>query len=283
MTPASRKKGRKRAAKEIDEALFRATPFALPNHLWITADWIHKVKIKPEEIILRFDMAALVRKSNRAGILTEEAKERIKPGPNRIAIEAEHLIDALLILANKDDQAAASSLVELLQRSVSRLTELVKNKPELLRRPARKSLKWPVMKSRHPLLSDNHEAILAELNLGYDLPFYFDNQSKWQFDEFGKIAASLLLRVWRARKENRGLFDYGLVGRYADALPEFRRGPDADKWWKLARAVLLTSYPKPEEISEFSDLVTLRRRTRSRVREKILERIRQRFINFAKP
>jgi hypothetical protein len=139
------------------------------------------------------------------------------------------------------------------------------------------------MRSRHPLLCDNHEAIFSTLNLGYDLPFYFDNQSKWQFDEWGKIAFSLLLYVWRARKENRGWFDYKTVGKYADTLPEFRKGANADKWWELARAVLLLSYPKPEKISEFAGLVTLKRRTASRVREKILERIRQRFINFAKP
>jgi hypothetical protein len=215
--------------------------------------------------------------------LTKPAQEQIKTVPQRIASQTQELINSLFILADQGHPVAASSLVELLRGSVSRLTELAKNKPELLRRVARKSWKWPVMKSRHPLLSDDHEAIFSTLNLGYDLPFYFDNKSKWRFDEWGKIAAYLLLYVWGARKENRGSVGYRHVGKSADTLPEFRRGPNADKWWELAQDVLLTSYPKPEEISEFSGLVTLRRRTPSRVREKILERIRQRFINFAKP
>lgn len=111
MTPASRAKGRKCTAKEFGGTLFRAPPFALPNHFWITADWIDKLQIKPEEIILRFGEGIVVRKSNRAGTLTKEAEERIKPGPERIALQAQDLINTLFILADQNDPAAASSLV----------------------------------------------------------------------------------------------------------------------------------------------------------------------------
>jgi hypothetical protein len=63
--------------------------------------------------------------------------------------------------------------------------------------------------------------------------------SKWRFDEFGEIALELLIYVWGTRKENCGMFDYGQIGQVADALPEFRKGPNANKWWELAKAHLL--------------------------------------------
>src|SRR5262249_39813216 len=151
------------------------------------------------------------------------------------------------------------------------------------RRIARRNWRWPILKSRHPLISDDNETMLGVLNLGYDLPFYFDRSSKWKLDDFTEIALNLLGYVWHSRKENSGLYDCRRIGELADTLPEFRKGENADKWWELAKAHLLFSYPKPEAIPELADLVRLKRRSPSVVRARILERIEQRFMNFARP
>lgn len=209
--------------------------------------------------------------------------KRKKSGVQPMALKARDLIEELFVAAREGNQEAASSLARISQQSVIQLTKLAKSNPKLLQRAARRSWRWPVLKSRHPLLSDEHEAMLGQLNLGYDLPFYFDSCSKWRFDDFGEIAFDLLGYVWAARKENCGMFDYGQIGQLADALPEFRKGLNANKWWELAKAQLLFAYPTPETIPELANLVRLKRRTPSVVREKILERIKQRFINFARP
>jgi hypothetical protein len=266
--------------KKRDGALFPLLPFALPSHMWLPAKW---ESVKPDKIIHRFRDVVLVRRTNRTGTFRiGPALECAKAEPQRIALQAQDLINALFLLAEQGNQEAAFALVKLLAGSVSGLTQLGESKPALLQPVARKCWAWPMMKSRHPRLSDSDE-ILSKLNLGYDLPFWFDGTSKWQFDEWGTIAFHLLFYVWRARKENRhDLFNYGRIGKLADVLPCFSRAT-ADKWWELALAIFRISYPNPEEISEFAELITLKRRTPSRVREKILARIKQRFVNFAKP
>ena len=209
--------------------------------------------------------------------------KRKKSGAQPMALKAEDLIEELFVAAKDGNEEAASSVARILQRGVNQLTDLAKSNPNVLQPAARRSWKWPVLKSRHPRISDDHEKMFGELNLGYDLPFYLDRWSKWRIDEFTEIALDLLGYVWHSRKENCGLFDYQRVGELADSLPEFRKGPNANKWWELAKAHLLFTYPKPETMTEFARLVRLRRRTPSVVREKILERIKQRFMNFARP
>jgi hypothetical protein len=290
--------------------------FKLPGHSIALADWVSM--FKPEDVIWTRGNCALVRsgEGRRLESNPPEGEEEVcawtderyreeanrfmtadlelqvkmiararhgKKGAGLLAEKAADLVDCLFTLAEDGNQTAASRLAELLRKSVHRLTALAKSNAAVLRPVARKSWKWPVMKSRHPLLSDEHEEFLGNLNLGYDLPFHFDRSSHWRLDDKAQIALALLFYVWGARKEQRGACDYGLVGRFADKLPDFRKGLNAEKWWELAEAALLWTYPKPETIPELADLVSLKRRTPSVVREKILERLKQRFINFAKP
>ena len=297
--------------------LFRAVPFHLPNHTWVPVGWL--VHFPPESVIQTFADLALVRRRGKRQRVFPEPKEgedavcawaeeryqnqtqkfltidrdieasllarakRKKSGAAPMALKAGDLIEELFAAAKQGNEEAASSVAEILLRGVSQLTELAKANPNLLRGAARRSLKWPVLKSRHPYISEEHEKLFGELNLGYDLPFYFDRSSHWKMDDFTEIALDLLGYVWRSRKENSGLYDYSRVGELADSLPEFRKGTNANKWWELAKAHLLFSYPKPEMIPELADLVRLKRRTPSIVRARILERIEQRFMNFAHP
>ena len=296
---------------------FLAWPFKLPSHSFLPVDWISQ--FEEEDVIWRRGKLALVRfgEGKRTETKPPEGEEaacawteeryreearrfltidrdlqarliararRGKAGARPLAAKATDLIEELFTLAKTGNQTAASQLATLLRNSVIQLTELAKAKPELLRPIARKSWKWPVMKSRHPLLSDDHEDLLGCLNLGYDLPFHFDKSSHWRLDGFAKIALALLMYLWGTRKEQRGERDYRRVGELADALPEFRKGANAEKWWKLAEAAFLFTYPNPKKIPELVVLVVrLKRRTPSVVREKIKERIKQRFDNFAKP
>lgn len=293
---------------------FAAMPFSLPGHFWILAEWLPD--FKPEAVILTFENIALVRDGAKRSVHASPSKSekatcawskeryrqefgkflttdrdmlanlvgrarRNKSGVKPIAWKAEHLIDELFALAREGNQKAAAAVAELLRKWVSQLSQLAKSNLELLRPVARKSWKWPVMKSIHPLLSD--EDFLGSLALGRDLPFYFDDRSKWRFDDFTKIAFGILVYVWRARKENRGPFLYYRIGELADELPQFRKGPHADQWWRIAEAVFLFSYPNPEAIPELGGLIDMKKRTPGRVRHKILERIKQHFLNFAKP
>jgi hypothetical protein len=311
------KKAQAHPGQDARRGKLPAVPFHLPAHSWILAEWT--ASFPAERVIRTAGKLALVRWNGERQRMFpkphegEEAacawsKERYqeevgkflsidrdieaslfarakrkKSGVQPMALKARDLIEELFVAAREGNQEAASSLAGISQQSVIQLTKLAKSNPKLLQRAARRSWRWPVLKSRHPLLSDEHEAMLGQLNLGYDLPVYFDSSSKWRFDEFGEIALDLLGYVWGTRKENCGMFDYGRIGRAADALPEFRKGPNANKWWELAKAHLLFTYPTPETIPELANLVRLKRRTPSVVREKILERIKQRFINFARP
>jgi hypothetical protein len=317
--PAAKVKKAKadRTQKANVPKLFPAVPFHLPGHSWIPTNWLGN--FPAENVIRTFGDLALVRRPGKRQRMFTKPKEgeeaacawsqersqqeiqkfltidqdieaslfarakRKKSGARPMALKAQDLIAELFVAAREGNEEAASSVASVLQEGVIQLTDLAKANPKVLQPAARMSWKWPVMKSRHPLISDEHETMFGALNLGYDLPFYFDRWSKWRADEFTEIALGLLNYVWHSRKENCGLYDYQRIGELADGLPEFRRGPDANKWWELAEAHLLFTYPKPETIREFTDLVRLKRRTPSRVRDRILERIKQHFLNFARP
>jgi len=310
-----RKSKAKLARSEPTDGKFTASPFRIPGHLWVPTEWVSK--FDPNDVVSKRKYRSLVR--DRKGKPSYVAKPSIpeeelcrwtreryrqevqkfltvdremvanlaaraarkKSGVTPIAWKAENLINVLFQLVEDKNQEAASAVAELLQKGVGQLSQVAKNNPELLRPVAQKSWNWPVMKSTHPLLSDDD--FLGNLTLGRDAPFYFDNRSKWRFDDFTRIAFSLLIWVWKARKENRGRFVYYEIGELADELPQFRKGRNADQWWRLAKTIFLFSYPKPEAIPELESLIELKKRTPSRVRYKILERIKQHFLNFAKP
>lgn len=290
--------------------------FRLPGHNILPLDYI--TQVKQENIIWKRGNSALFRmgkgtqskthppegddaacswsdehykmEANRYWLCDLELQARFiararrgKSGAGALAFKAKNIFNELFELANGGNATAAKQLAEILRGAVIQLTELAKAKSDLIKPIARKSWKWPVMKSRHPLLSDEHERFLGSINLGYDLPFYFDRLSGWRFDGWSQIAVALLMYVWGARKEQRGEWDYMRYGELVDTLPDFRRGENAEKWWKAAEAALLSTYPNPETIPELTKLVRLTRRTPSVVRQKIVERIQQRFLNFAKP
>ena len=143
------------------------------------------------------------------------------------------------------------------------------------------------MKSTYPEFGDDEVALLAGLQLGKDLPVRLDRKAQWARqikDDAGKIAWRLLWYVWRARTENnRWRIDYGDFSKMADALPPLDKN-SASEWWKVAKAVLLYSSPKPLEIAELAALVKGRKERRypSRLEEAIFSKLENRFRSFAK-
>lgn len=183
---------------------------------------------------------------------------------------------------------AAEQLARVIGRACSEMNELALKHPRIFHRFSRKDFwKWPVMKSTYPEFGDDEASLLAGLQLGKDLPLRLDRKAQWARgikDDAGKIAWHLLWYVWGARSENnRWGIDYGDFGKMADALPPLVKN-SAPKWWEAAKAVLLTSYPKPLEVAELADLVKHRQKRRypSRLEEAIFFKLEKRFLSFAK-
>lgn len=210
---------------------------------------------------------------------------------------AERCLNQLQFVANATSEdeltsahasIASHQLAKVIGRACSEMNELALKHPRIFQRFSRKSfLKWPVMKSTYPEFGDDEAPLLAGLQLGKDLPVRLDHKAQWARwikDDVGMIAWQLLQYVWRARSENNRLrIDYGNFGKMADALAPFDKY-SAPEWWKVAKAVLLYSYPKPLEVVELAALVKGRKERRypSRLEEAIFSKLENRFRSFAK-
>lgn len=168
------------------------------------------------------------------------------------------------------------------------MNELARKHPRIFHCFSRKGFwKWPVMKSTYPEFGDDEDALFAGLQLGKDLPLRLDRKAQWARwvkDDAGKIAWHLLWYVWRARSENNRLgFDYGDFSKMADELPPLDKS-SAPKWWKVAKAALLHSYPKPLDVTELAALVKGRQKRRypSRLEEALFFKLEKRFLSFAR-
>lgn len=297
-------------------------PFTVPGHHWVPRDggWI-----EPEAIVIRTVLNhALVDNSNvhsersfekpslpeaqikawkephncpeleacrqefyahkATGNLYAHAKES-NSSLLDLYIKANSIVGYLNHLAEKGNQKAVERLAEIAIEATSCLSVLAKSNPSLLRPMAGNCIAWPLIKSIHPLLSDDSEDLLnTKLKLGSALGLDIRSNSHWKIDDpVGKIALALVLFISRARTQpNKDYIDYGIYGKHASKLPPFSTGSALD-WWGMAKECFLFSYPNPEKVEAFNQLVLSpqKRKSPGRIKAAILEMIRRRFLGMA--
>ena len=182
---------------------------------------------------------------------------------------------------------AAEELARVIGDACCKMNELARTHPRIFQRFSRELWKWPIMKSTCPEFGDDETALLNRLKIGKDLPLRLDRKALWARqidDEAGRIAWHLLWYIRRVRSENNTCgANYGEFSKMADALARPNR-KSAPKWWEVAKAILLYSYAKLEEVDEFKRLVTAKskRRTSGRIRQAIFDKLKDRFISLVK-
>ncbi len=170
-----------------------------------------------------------------------------------------------------------------------KLTEICQAKPELVREVARANRAWPVMKKKNAKLSDDEKELFAKIQLGADDFIELDPQTaRWKLDDSGIIAYELLRYVRNSRASSTdSFFNYGEFGRFAKKeLPADFCDDSAPDWWKVAKEVLLFSYPKPHAVDELKNLTPAissgRQKSPGRLDEDILRKLKSRFMAFAR-
>ena len=192
--------------------------------------------------------------------------------------EARHSMSRLLTLAEMGNEDAVREAVDTLERFVRLLNLYAKISPEVFRKVAKQLQSWPVVYSSHPRLNQIPKKISAQIMLGQGIYFEFSPNTKWNPNDKGcKIAIHLyehikMMRRYPESNELSPCFDAAIK------LPDIKQAKAVSAWWGVAKNVLLTGYPTPEEDEELRSLTKIK--NRSKVRDKILECIENRFFSL---
>ena len=236
-------------------------PFALAGHAWLPEEWRGD-----------FPPGSIVRHHARLKVIlvrTGELRRHTK---------------TVFELAGEGNPDAVAQLVRQTIEGCRVLKQLAETKPQLLRPYTRRCWQWPILKSLHPQLSDDHDRILKTLELGEDTPLEISSGARWVNDAAHKIAFHLLNDLWLCQRIERRKEEPPVpLGDLVDRLPPFNKDT-ALAWWKIAEQWLLFSYPEPESVAELDALVTAKthRLSPGRRRERILEKIQKRFLALAR-
>ena len=229
---------------------------------------------------------------------------------------ANPVITLLALKAVKGDSEAAQLLARLAKRATEFLNEVSGAKPELVRPLARRVRDWPVIKRKISKLSGEEKQLFRSIQLSGDDFVENDAQAaKWQLDEAGRIAYSLIVFIRNARNcaadsmINRG--SGGTISRgkiILGLVPWYRRGARSriqklakerlkadlskdnwEEWWNFAKEhTLLRTYPNLLEIPELDSLVPKTNRKSEKQlyastrEQKILRKLKARFKSFAR-
>jgi hypothetical protein len=263
-----------------------ALPWCLPNHNWLPADWI-----KPDSprIIRTMSDGILVRDrpwgERRRGDPGWRLGKKAESSSNDIYCDASAMVELLFQRSENGSAEAAMELARIASEATERLTEVGMAHPELLRPLASVRHGWPVIKIKRERLSRGEENLFTKIGLGIEALIELDpTTSKWKWDDATRIAFSLIRHIDRIRKKPHSPdWDYGKLG---DAIKRLRPFTDATllDWWDAARAILLASYPEPQQVAELSALVTSpsKRKSPGRIRAAILELLKDRVRSFAR-
>ena len=225
-------------------------------------------------------------------------------------------VTLLALKAAKGDADAAEKLALVARRATAFLTEVCESKPDLLRPLARRARDWPVIKKNREELSGPEKKLFKGIELGAGDFIENDAQTtKWQLDDAGKIAYSLIVFIRNARTGSAdSMIDRVTHGRIKPEkimlglVPDHRRGAlsqirklatktlrkdidkeNAETWWAFAKEhVLLRNYPDLLQVPEFDALVpktcikTDKPLFPSTREQKILRKIKARFLSFAR-
>lgn len=261
------------------------SPFVLPCHVALSTGLLRKRGSPSKlETVGVVDGFTIVRPKKAIAALSEATEPTALERLNSIGVAsdfkagdllaslagtADGSLEQLFQRARRGDGQALWIYAEIVIKFTERLCSLARANPKALRPLARAVNRWPLMRDRNPKNSDP-DTILTALELGDDLGMQSDRFSKWKPDFACSVAGSLILRIKR------------LVSEGTLPLPAFTR-ETVPKWWKVAEAELLRSYPAPETIAELDALCTepSKRRTAGRRRAAILFKIKRRFEALA--
>ena len=240
----------------------------------------------------------------------------VKWATTELSHAANSIITLLALKAQKTDAEAAQILARLAKRATEFLNEACVSKPELVRPLARRVRDWPVIKRKIGKLTNEEKQLFRSIQLSGDDFVENDAQAaKWQFDDAGRIAYSLIVFIRNARNcaadsmINRG--SDGMVRRENIVLglvQWHRRGArsrirqvakeklktdlskdNCEEWWRFAEVeVLLRTYPNLLEVPELDSLVSKtndkgdKQLYASTRKQKILRKIKSRFKSFAR-
>jgi hypothetical protein len=194
---------------------------------------------------------------------------------------AELALGILATAAEAGSAEAAKRLTSAAAFGAERLNAVAAKTPKLFQSSAAGMSRWPVMRSRHPHMTDSDD-VLKAVTLGESLNVQLDQHSKWKPDKAGRIAFRLLRYMLDAWNEDAEFDEGGDVPTMKAALKPFDKD-SASKWWRFAEMAFLHTYPQPQEIPELDALVTTpsRRKSPGRRKQRILDLIGERFRNMA--
>ena len=115
-------------------------------------------------------------------LLSKHDRTKVPKESETLSSAAWSALENLFRLAENGNADAAVSYAYLLCRHVETLNALGLANPKLLRAFSRKCLRWPILKSPAPLLSQDEKRILKQLEIGKDSGRFLDQHSKWKPD-----------------------------------------------------------------------------------------------------
>jgi hypothetical protein len=298
----------------VAEKMSKAKPnrtqiYKLPNHSWHSAEFYPPGSKydTPQLVVRRLGKLALVRNST-----WEQAKQprfdysKKFCGENRpndtwkpfdLWMWGEATIGILAQKARDGDGDAALELARLAGEATEHLTKVCKANPKLVLSLSRLRRAWPVIKHKKAKLSNDERDLFSAIQLGVDDFVELDAQTaKWKWDDAGKIAYSLLNYIRRSRGSPPHGFDNGAISKFVkEKLSRDFDDGNANVWWKVAKEILLFSYPEPQVIQELSQLVSLKirrkkdghtidnpkRKSPGILKQEILSILESRFLAFA--
>jgi hypothetical protein len=126
---------------------------------------------------------------------------------------------------------------------------------------ARRSLAWPVMKSRRQVFGDDADELFLVLSVGRETIAADPNARFNPKSKFGRLALELLTRIEDQRAINFYFFRGGIAAWHWEAkkLPAFScKAPSADQklWIAVVETVLKDDFSDPEKEAYYRSLVT---------------------------
>ena len=208
-------------------------------------------------------------------------------------------------LAKAGRGEAGRNMARYALRATDCTRELVTTKPEQFKAVAEQELRWPVLRSPNPVMSQA-DPDWERLGLGADFPFKLSPDKRLDVtDAAGQVALKLWFYVHRLRestlevlqKHKLTVADLKPEGNKVDLhiqaahLPDF--APESmvvQKWFAAAQAALISAYPDPNDpaklntgIPELNAIVKgdRDRATKGRLRHRISERLEKKFYWIA--
>ena len=216
----------------------------------------------------------------------------------------ERYLALMSALAKAGRGEAGRNMARYALRTTACISELVTTKPEQFGSVAEKELRWPVLLSPNPILSQPVPN-WKRLGLGENYPFKLHPDKRLNVtDAAGKVALKLWFYVYRMRERTLEVLNqHGLAVAnlkpegvkeplhiQAAHLPEFTcESTVVAKWFTVAQAALISAYPDRNdptklntEIPQLNAIVEAARdrATKGRWRGRIWSGLRKSFTGF---